>query len=104
MIVTVLPILETDFKPDLSLGKIMNERLKNAAEDLQNIHLKPLFTMGQRNDDVVVYLSYNAKYKIRWWVVNDVAPEVEKFVADTCANLGYIVWQTTAMDIFKGVG
>ena len=102
MTVTVLAILETDFKPDTSLGKIMNERLKIASADLQDIHLQPLHAMGQRSDDVVVYISYNPKYKIRWRVVNDVSENVENFVAQTCGELGYIHWKTNAINIFRG--
>ena len=102
MTVTVLAILETDFKPDLSLGRIMNERLKIAAADLQDIHLQPLQALGQRSDDVVVYISYNPKYKIRWRVVNDVPEDIDNFVSQICGNLGYLHWKTAAINIFKG--
>ncbi|WP_025142306.1 hypothetical protein [Pedobacter jeongneungensis] len=102
MTVTVLPIFETDFKPDASLGKIMNERLRIAAADLQDIHLQHLHAIGQRSDDVVVYLSYNPKYKMRWRVVNDVPEEVEGFVTQICGNLGYIQWKTAGINVFKG--
>ncbi|KLT63787.1 hypothetical protein [Pedobacter sp. BMA] len=102
MTVTVLAILETDFKPDLSLGKIMNERLKIAAADLQDIYLQPLQALGQRSDDVVVYISYNPKYKIRWRVVNDVPEDIDNFVSQICGNLGYLHWKTAAINIFKG--
>ncbi len=40
MTVTVLAILETDFKPDKALAKIMNDRLQNAAKELERVHLK----------------------------------------------------------------
>jgi len=102
MTVTVLAILETDFKPDLSLGKIMNERLKVAADDLRDKHLQPLENIGQRTDDVVVYISFNPKYKIRWRIVNDVSSDVEVFVARACGDLGYIQWKTAVMNVFKG--
>ncbi|WP_307528826.1 hypothetical protein [Pedobacter sp. W3I1] len=102
MTVTVLAIFETDFRPDLSLGKIMNERLRIAAADLQDIHLQHLHAIGQRSDDLVVYISYNPKYKIRWRVVNDVPEDVENFVAQTCGNLGYIHWKTASINVFKG--
>jgi len=103
MIVTVLPIFETDFKPDASLGKIMNERLRLAAADLQAIHLQSLEAIGQRNEDVVVYMSYNPKYKIRWRVVNDVSEDIENYVAKVCGELGYLRWSTAAINIFKGI-
>jgi hypothetical protein len=102
MTVTVLAIYETDFRPDPSLGKIMNERLRIAAADLQAIHLQPLHAIGQRSDDLVVYVSYNPKYTIRWRVVNDVPEDVENFVAQACGNLGYIHWKTASINIFKG--
>ncbi|UKT65275.1 hypothetical protein [Pedobacter mucosus] len=102
MTITVLAILETDFKPDLSLGKIMNERLKTAASDLQDIYLLPLVNEGQRSDDLVVYISYNSKYKIRWRIVNDVSEEIEKFVSNVCANHGYIQWKTNSINVFRG--
>jgi len=103
MTVTVLAILETDFIPDASLGKIMNEKLKKEAAALQDVHLKELHTLGQHSDDLVIYMSYNPKYKIRWRVVNDVPAEVEGFVSKICGNLGYIVWKTAAINLFKGV-
>lgn len=102
MTVTVLAILETDFKPDHSLGKIMNERLKSAADDLRDIHLKELENIGQRTDDVVVYISFNPKYKIRWRIVNDVPRDIESYVAKVCGDLGYIQWKTAVMNVFKG--
>ncbi|MCZ4244071.1 hypothetical protein [Pedobacter punctiformis] len=102
MTVTVLAILETDFRPDASLGKIMNERLQKAAAELQEVHLKGLESIGQRTDDLVVYISYNPKYAIRWRVVNDVPTVVEDTVANICGKLGYIQWKTTVINVFKG--
>lgn len=102
MTVTVLAILETDFRPEFSLGKIMNERLKNAARELQEVHLKSLEALGKRDDDLVVYISYNPKYKIRWRVVNDVPKSVDDQVASICGDLGYIQWKTAVVNVFKG--
>ncbi|GAA3962121.1 hypothetical protein GCM10022246_14150 [Pedobacter ginsengiterrae] len=102
MTVTVLAITETDFVPDVSLARIMNERLKQAAAELQDIYLQSMLSVGQRKDDLVVYISYNPKYTIRFRVVNDVPEEVENFVAYTCGNLGYIKWKTNVVNVFKG--
>ncbi|PWS30289.1 hypothetical protein [Pedobacter paludis] len=102
MTVTVLAILETDFRPEFSLGKIMNERLKKAATALQEESLKFLASVGKRDDDLVVYISYNPKYKIRWRVVNDVPKSVEEQVATVCGDLGYIPWKTNVVNVFKG--
>ncbi|WP_443938631.1 hypothetical protein [Pedobacter sp. MW01-1-1] len=102
MTVTVLAILETDFRPDPSLSKLMNNRLQQAAEELQNDKLKALNEVGKRDDDVVVYISFNPKYSIRWRIVNDVAKETEEFVSEVCANMGYIPWKTATLNVFKG--
>ncbi|RNL52163.1 hypothetical protein [Pedobacter jejuensis] len=102
MTVTVLAITETDFVPDVSLARIMNERLKRAAAEMQDIHLEPMLSVGQRKDDLVVYISYNPKYTIRFRVVNDVPQDVENFVATVCGNLGYIKWKTNVVNVFKG--
>lgn len=102
MTVTVLPIFETDFRPEPSLAKVMNERLRKFAEELQTEHLKALTMAGERSDDVVIYLSYNPKYTIRWRIVNDVPLAVEEYVASKCAKLGFIKWKTVVVNIFKG--
>lgn len=102
MTVTVLAILDTDFQPEVTLAKVMNARLQQKAVELQNIHLKALENTGDRKDDVVVYISYNPKYTIRWRIANDVPTDVEEFVASKCANLGYIVWKTSVLNVFRG--
>lgn len=102
MTVTVLAILETDFVPDKALGRVMNERLQKAAFELQEVHLAELKSMGERNEDVVVYISYNPKYKIRFRVVNDVPAVIENIVAEICGNLGYLFWKTATLNVFKG--
>jgi hypothetical protein len=53
-------------------------------------------------DDLVVYISYNSKYSVRWRVVNDVPKQVEDLVAEKCAALGYIKWKTVTVNTFNG--
>lgn len=98
MIVTVLAILETDFAIQKNLAKIMNERLERAAKELQQVHLKPLSGRGFSTDDLIVYLSYNPKFKIRFRVVSDVPSDVEYFVNELCARLGYMPWKTALLE------
>lgn len=102
MTVTVLAIIDTDFQPEVSLAKVMNERLAQKALELKEVHLKTLEMAGNRADDVVVYISYNPKYAIKWRIVNDVPTEVEEYVATKCAKLGYIKWKTSVVNVFKG--
>jgi len=99
MTVTVVAILENEFGQSASLTKIMDARLKAAALELQDGHLADLAEKGERKDDLVVYLSYNAKYKIRYMVVNDVPADIENAVSTICGNLGYIPWRVSVMHI-----
>lgn len=99
MTVTVLPIVEPDTKPAAPLAKVMNERLTRFAKELQEVHLKGLESAEPLFEDVVVYISYNSKYSIRWKIVNDVPANIEAEVADQCAKLGYIKWRTTAFGV-----
>jgi hypothetical protein len=102
MIVTVVPIFEPEIKPAVPLAKVMNERLTRFAKELQDLHLKDLEPVEPMFDDLVVYMSYNSKYGIRWRVVNDVPKEVEQLVAEKCAQLGYIKWKTITVNTFNG--
>lgn len=99
MTVTVLAILETDFKPEKALAKIMNDRLIRTAKELQQVHFKPLSGRGFSDDDLVVYISYNPKYKIRYRIVNDVPADIEYFVAESCGRLGFILWKANALGV-----
>lgn len=104
MTVTVLAILETDFKPEKALAKVMNDRLVRAAKELQEVHFKPLSGRGFSDDDVVVYISYNPKYKIRYRIVNDVPADIEYFVAECCGRLGFILWRANAVGVSSDAG
>jgi len=102
MTVTVLPIIEHDNKPAVPLAKVMNERLSRFAAELQDLHLKELVKLEPLFEDVVIYISYNANYAVRWKVVNDVSSQVELIVAEQCNRLGYIKWKTTSVNTFNG--
>lgn len=103
MTVTVVPILETEFKPQKALAKIMNDRLNRTAKDLQKVHFKHLSGWGFSDDDLVVYISYNPKYKIRFRIVNDVPADIEYFVAECCGRLGFILWKANVLGISKDI-
>jgi hypothetical protein len=102
MIVTVVPIIEPDLKPPVPLAKVMNERLIRFAQELQDTHLKDMEQVEPQFDDLVIYISYNSKYSVRWRIVNDVSKEVESLVAEKCAHLGYIKWKTLTVNTFNG--
>jgi hypothetical protein len=102
MIVTVVPFFDFEAQPDQPLKKVMTARLKRLSEELQAVHLKELEFVEPFLADVVIYVSYNSKYTIRWRIANDVPKEVELMVADTCARLNYIYWKTATLNVFKG--
>jgi len=104
MTLTVLAILETDFKPEKAFAKVMNDRLVRTAKELQEVHFKPLSGRGFPDDDLVVYISYNPKYKIRFRIVNDVPADVEYFVAECCGRLGFILWRANAIGVSSDTG
>jgi hypothetical protein len=101
MTVTVLAIFD-EFNPHAPLAKVLKERLVRLATELQDIHLKPLAQMPPMDDDVVIYLSYNLKYSVRWRIANDVPSFVEKEVTQICALQGYNIWKTPTVNVFKG--
>lgn len=101
MIVTVVPIFD-EFNPHAPLAKVLKERLIRLAAELQDVALKPLATMPPMDGDVVVYISYNLKYTVRWRIANDVPDYIEKEVAHICALKGYIAWKTTTVNMLKG--
>ncbi|MGF1922650.1 MAG: hypothetical protein ACQUHE_00615 [Bacteroidia bacterium] len=102
MIVTVVPIFDFEVQPSQPLKKVMTLRLKRLAEELQDTHLKDLEFVEPFLADVVIYLSYNSKYTIRWRIANDVPKDIELVVADICARLNYIYWKTATLNVFKG--
>lgn len=101
MTVTVLAIFD-EFNPRAPLAQVLKERLIRFAAELEQIHLRPLTHMPPMDDDIVIYLSYTLKYNIRWRIVNDVPDFIEKEVAGICAKLGYNLWKTSTLNIFKG--
>ncbi|EDM36731.1 hypothetical protein PBAL39_17694 [Pedobacter sp. BAL39] len=101
MTVTVLAITETDVSLAAPLSTVMNERLKRLAAELQKVHLKELESVEPLMQDIVVYMSYNSKYNIRWKIVNDVPDFISQAVADQCDKLGYIRWKTSSLYNFN---
>lgn len=100
MIVTVVPIIEPEPKPAAPLAKVMQERLQSIAKELQDVHLKHMEAIEPLFEDVVIYISYNSKYSVRWRIVNDVPAHAEVMTAEACAKLGYIKWKTATVNTF----
>ncbi|TDQ11580.1 hypothetical protein [Pedobacter metabolipauper] len=101
MTITVLAILEPDPIPAPPLAKVMNERLKRLANELEHELSRSMDEIDSECEDLVVYISYNSKYTIRWKIVNDVPPKIEAEVARQCANLGYNLWKGSTIYNFN---
>ena len=101
--VTVVPIIEADPRPAPPLSKLMNEKLIGMASALETSLTKALIE-NKGHDDLVIYMSYNSKYAVRWKIVNDVPIDVESEVAKQCAKLGYILWKGSEIYNFKSRG
>lgn len=93
MTVEVVAILDTEFKQEPALAKIMNNRLQRAAKELQEIHLSALLNKRTTPDHIILYICYNANYKIRYRIGNKVSTDIAHFVAERCGRLGYILWK-----------
>lgn len=101
MIVTVVPIIEPDLRPGAPLAQVMNERLSRLARELQDEHLKAMESIEPAFEDVVIYISYNNNYNIRWKIVNDVSEIAVTTVSKACDQLGYVKWKTVSQNTFS---
>ncbi|MFP5079770.1 hypothetical protein [Pedobacter sp. JCM 36344] len=96
--ITVLAINEPKSGNNLSLHKVMDNRLAKFASEMQS-ELDVLLEGEQDCDDLVVWISYTSNYAIRWKIVNDVPTQIEKIVYDLCAKLGYIIWKGSIISV-----
>jgi hypothetical protein len=93
MKVRVVAILDTEFKQEPALAKIMNNRLQTAAKELQEFHLTSLHERRSTADCLMIHLSYNQKYKVRYSIIGEVPADIEYLVAERCNRLGYILYK-----------
>ncbi len=99
MIVTVVPVFDSVTDRARPLWKVMEARLKKLAIELADVHLKKLKPEEPFLEDVVIYLSYNSKFSIRWKVVNDVPPFILQEVERVCRQQGYLEWKASTVDL-----
>jgi len=99
MKVTVIPVFDYETQAAQPLKRVMAERLKRLAHELETIHLKTIAHIEPINADVVIYLSYNSKYTIRWQVVNDVPQDIDQKVREICLSLHYLPWKINTTSI-----
>lgn len=98
--VTVTAIIDFDAKPKAPLTQMMNRRLEGFSADLQTDLERQLLNVHDC-DTLIIYMSYNSNYSIRWAIVNEVPEYISGMVADRCALLGYIFWKDIDVHKFK---
>lgn len=79
----IITIQTTQLKADSenpALVKIFNQKLLEKAAELQHFSLRHLEYVDPIFDDVVIYLIYNDKKQIRWYIANDVTSEINEVI------------------------
>lgn len=98
--IIVVAIIYFETRPRVPLTTVMNRRLERFAAELQSY-----LDLELHNDescvDLVVYLSYNSNYGVRWAVTDDVPQQIVEIVSQKCAKLGYVVWKGVDLYRFK---
>jgi len=72
------------------LVKIFNQKLLEKAAELQHFSLRHLEYADPIFDDVVIYLFYNAKNQIRWYIANDVSIDIYNTLKKEMHKLGMV--------------
>lgn len=98
--ITVRAVIDFETKPKAPLTRMMNERLERFAAELYTY--LDLALSGDRNfGDLVVYISYNSNYAVRWTILHQVPERISDLVAQKCAGLGFIAWKNVDLYRFK---
>ena len=98
--ITVRAVIDFETKPKAPLTRMMNERLERFAAELYTY--LDLALSGDRNfGDLVVYISYNSNYAVRWTILHQVPERISDLVAQKCAELGFIAWKNVDLYRFK---
>ncbi|MET3113750.1 hypothetical protein AAKU52_001479 [Pedobacter sp. CG_S7] len=90
MIITIqtTPVIENS--ENRLLFKIFNQKLLEKAAELQHFSLRHLEYVDPIFDDVVIYLIYNTKNQMRWYIANDVTPEINALIIKEMRKLAMI--------------
>ena len=88
MIITIqtTPVIENS--ENRLLFKIFNQKLSQKAAELQHFSLRHLEYVEPIFDDVVIYLIYNTKNQMRWFIANDVTKDINVLIIKEMIKLG----------------
>jgi hypothetical protein len=88
LIITVQTTLLKENADNHLFFKILNQKLLEKAAELQHFSLRHLEYVDPIFDDVVIYITYNAKNQLRWYIANDVSEEITIFIVKEMNKLG----------------
>jgi len=88
LIITIqtTPVIENS--ENRLLFKIFNQKLLQKAAELQHFSLRHLEYVEPIFDDVVIYLIYNTKNQMRWFIANDVTKDINVLIIKEMIKLG----------------
>jgi hypothetical protein len=72
------------------LVKIFNQKLLEKAAELQHFSLRHLEYIDPIFEDVVIYLFYNVKNQMRWYIANDVSADISEVIEKEMRKLGMV--------------
>ena len=91
MIITIQTTPVKENAENQSLIKIFNQKLLEKAAELQHFSLRHLEYVDPIFEDVVIYLFYNPKNQMRWYIANDVSADINQLVEKEMRKLGMIL-------------
>ncbi|MEJ5963628.1 hypothetical protein [Pedobacter immunditicola] len=90
MIITIQTTPVKEHAENHLLVKIFNQRLLEKAAELQHFSLRHLEYVDPIYEDVVIYLFYNPKNQIRWYIANDVSADINDIIKKEMHKLGMV--------------
>jgi hypothetical protein len=88
LIITIQTTRVKENEENRSVVKIFNQKLLEKAAELQHFSLRHLEYVDPIFEDVVIYLVYNPKNQIRWYIANDVSAEISALILKEMNKLG----------------
>jgi hypothetical protein len=88
LIITVQTTLLKENADNQLFFKLLNQKLREKAAELQHFSLRHLEYVDPIFDDVVIYLTYSDKNQLRWHIANDVSEDITLLVTREMTKLG----------------
>lgn len=87
MIITIQTTSIKENEENRSVFRILNQKLLEKAAELQHFSLRHLEYVDPVFEDVVIYLVYNPKNQMRWYIANDVSADINDLIIKEMGKL-----------------